>query len=1468
MSRINRIRIVNLNYNGNSIRVDDEIFDLNGETTFLSLRNGGGKSVLVQMITSLFVHKNYRNFNERLFQNYFTTNRPTFILTEWVLDQKQGYVLVGMMVRKNQSLEENEEPLEMINFVGTYKENCEYDIENLPIMEAAEGKKILFGYGKCKQQIEALHKKYASNFSCFDMNHAHQQKQYFKVLRQYQIDYKEWESIICKINKKESGLSELFMDARDERGLIEKWFLNTIEKKLDQDSNRIRVFQELTQKFIQQYKENETKINRKKIIDTYFEDIKVVNEGVLEYDTADRKYEDKKREIACFIQELDKNIKDTGKALEQEKHYRETLLAEIERIEHERISYAIYELEDQKNEKVMERVDSEIQVTKSKEYLDSLESDYAKYSFAVNYEEQRDFKQEIEEIEAQLSKELGQMEENQEEIAEIGQKLYLYYEAEKEDNIQKKEKVERQLEGKKKLEETLKSDRDGYNEQLLDLYKEQGKLEESFLQFENLEKEFVSQYSVELWRNMDGFYEEGTLQIMKTQFEDECMKVKKKITNCAEKISKNKQEETLLLEKDQDVSLELAKGNVQLEEMEVNRNKRKEEVERRRIIMKYFDFPEEKIDDKNLLLGEIQKSISVTVKDQDSVKYEYRNLKNEMERLSSGKLVDIPEQIFAILDEKGISYVTGLDWLKRNKRSKEDNQALIKKNPLLPFSLIISKTQMKLLESLPEFYLDYPVFFMEKEKMESVYGEKENGIVVFDGVACLCLFNHRLLETKQLEQLLERKKTECKSLEQKLQRLESERQTYDLYYKEISEQEYSLSVMETLEKNIEQMKQNIVRLEEMQVANREEKQKLLKQRECLETEIKQTQSKLDVFYEPRVLILQKLMDAYENYKVQKERLRICEKQIGEAEKQMCGISSQLERINEEEKIAQRTMLQLENEMKNLEKEAEMYQAFAGSTKPTNLEKIEYDVRIHLQARYKALTSGVKANVDELQKRLTKAKGRLLNKQEELKGFIQFFTEEQCKGIVVNQEMILQIKRKIEDSKHLYQNAFEREKAIEREIETLKGKISNLEEVLKQQLHTTDKISRSEILNLDFSMRDKQAKYNVEQKETNIKTHETRLQLLQANRTAMEEYSDFVGEGILFHISEKNNEEITKLQGILKREINAEERNRKTKQEKVYKMILNLSNKECYRDDFFSKGFDNCLSLVENVTELKQQLQVIEEVYQGIIKQLLVDLQMIEKEKSNLLQTFMDYIQSVNEQMEKIDKNSNITIRGKNVKMLKIITPEWELHKDTYDLRLNDFMEHLIKRGMDAIGKGENLEEMIAKNITCKKLYDDIVGISNIEIQLYKIEANREVKISWKDVASNSGGEGFLSAFVVLACLLSYIRRNETDIFSQENEGKVLIMDNPFAQTSSKHLLKPLIEMANKSNTQLICLSGLGGDDIYNRFDNIYVLTVEDSKVRRGMQYLKAEHKKGEEIQKLVSAQFKTEMSDLLDWEEI
>lgn len=127
-------------------------------------------------------------------------------------------------------------------------------------------------------------------------------------------------------------------------------------------------------------------------------------------------------------------------------------------------------------------------------------------------------------------------------------------------------------------------------------------------------------------------------------------------------------------------------------------------------------------------------------------------------------------------------------------------------------------------------------------------------------------------------------------------------------------------------------------------------------------------------------------------------------------------------------------------------------------------------------------------------------------------------------------------------------------------------------------------------------------------------------------------------------------------------------------------------------------------------------------------------------------------------------------------MLKIKVPDWETGKERYKVKLHDYIDIVVRYGIDAIENNRNVEDVIGKLVTTKKMYDEIVGIENIGIRMYKIEEEREVPISWADVSANSGGEGFLSAFVILVRLLSYMRRDDADIFSRGEEGKVLITD--------------------------------------------------------------------------------------------
>ena len=55
MSKIRAVRLININYNHDANRISDETMHFNGESVLISLQNGGGKSVLVQMLCAPFV---------------------------------------------------------------------------------------------------------------------------------------------------------------------------------------------------------------------------------------------------------------------------------------------------------------------------------------------------------------------------------------------------------------------------------------------------------------------------------------------------------------------------------------------------------------------------------------------------------------------------------------------------------------------------------------------------------------------------------------------------------------------------------------------------------------------------------------------------------------------------------------------------------------------------------------------------------------------------------------------------------------------------------------------------------------------------------------------------------------------------------------------------------------------------------------------------------------------------------------------------------------------------------------------------------------------------------------------------------------------------------------------------------------------------------------------------------------------
>ena len=125
------------------------------------------------------------------------------------------------------------------------------------------------------------------------------------------------------------------------------------------------------------------------------------------------------------------------------------------------------------------------------------------------------------------------------------------------------------------------------------------------------------------------------------------------------------------------------------------------------------------------------------------------------------------------------------------------------------------------------------------------------------------------------------------------------------------------------------------------------------------------------------------------------------------------------------------------------------------------------------------------------------------------------------------------------------------------------------------------------------------------------------------------------------------------------------------------------------------------------------------------------------------------------------------------------------------------------------------------------IFNAVIGSSSMVIKVWK-SLRSEKNSRLENLESRySGGEHFLVYFVVYASLVAYARKRQTSE-DTDNIRSVFIVDNPFGETSSEHLLKVFVEVAKKFKLQTICFSDLKQDSITGQFDLIYQLSLREA----------------------------------------
>ena len=270
MPQINRIRIINFSYNNDKRHIIDESFNFyRGENALLSLKNGGGKSVLIQLIMQPLIPM--IKIQGRSIKDFFKRKKtPTYVLVEWKLDDMGGYLLTGIcisnrevQVRENQDTENS---IKYFTFTTQYSDSNRYDIENIPLCKR-EGNNIFIV--PFKEAADLIQEK--SRDSKFDIEYYAQDdgSRYGTNLMSFNISQDEWRNIIAKINSDEGGVIEIFEKCKTAQQLMHEWMIKTVEKVIYKDREDHRKLELMLENLVEEMIGNEQFIHEKSVLEQF-----------------------------------------------------------------------------------------------------------------------------------------------------------------------------------------------------------------------------------------------------------------------------------------------------------------------------------------------------------------------------------------------------------------------------------------------------------------------------------------------------------------------------------------------------------------------------------------------------------------------------------------------------------------------------------------------------------------------------------------------------------------------------------------------------------------------------------------------------------------------------------------------------------------------------------------------------------------------------------------------------------------------------------------------------------------------------------------------------------------------------------------------------------------------------------------------------------------------------------------------
>lgn len=1422
MPTLNRIRIANVSYDHKYIV--DELYDTyGGANTLLNLANGSGKSVLVQMMLQPILP--CKSIHGRKLESYLTRGgAPTYLMLEWKLDRtaRPAYFLTGIVMGFSRPNENDDvAQVKYFTFTHQYQEGNALDIRQIPLVfhNAGEhGKGVVYRpYEDARQFVQEQERSHLE-FRSFAKD---KKKNYYDALREHGIFPEEWE-LLAKINEKEGGVDELFSNCKTSDVLLDRWILNVVSDGLASGRGELL---EMFEALISSILEQEKALQDKERTELFLEQLDPVQQQIKSLCS---NLEQKER-IEHRLSGLHRHLQQTLDRLQQEQAHLEEELSQIRaeerHIEGEKLSKQYYDrqedcaLLDGQLETQRLLLDEQAHAyLQAKRELEACEA-------AEYYEKLVRAEQSVFSLEDRIR--ILREGKEQEDFCNVVFTLAGKYDEQAEAHAGHKAEAQALLQEARANLDAWKAEREQLQKRDGELNAQRAILHERLKRFREKEQEVFQRLALALNRNMLGELDRRESEAAGRALEERAASLaqlqadlRQKIQETQKRAQELREEQAQCVQKRVELSGQISRARQKVTDWKTAAEALRRRLEQYRPACDLYD--------KGENTAFLQHQRELWQVEENTALRQRDRLHDLLENCRRGSLHTAPTFRQA-LEAAGIQVITGEAYLKQSTADEQRQKELLEKNPLLPYCFLVARGDLsRAQQAAMQEPIDRVCPVMAVDDVEEALAAEGRTVFPEASIRLVCRYNWESLGAKSCATYEERLSKQLAQAQQSCEALHSRLLTLEQDLKEVVRFPYGREDGPALEQALAQLEEEQSGLEAKSRAlqGQEEQQRRIEKDikneadRCVD-ELREAQERKNAF----ALYL----EDNARYESDLQKTAAIQKEL----EQVAQRTTALKRSYEETDCNSRDLEQQIREQARMEQE--LRRKRGALTVPAAGALLPLDIPA-LEDRYQALSN--RLNQDERtlnhQKNLAVQSGT--DAKLTLARRFSHIPREAYKDLPFDEDELERRQQRADRLQGEWDDAKLACTRKETETKNANGRLKDAKDRLKEagweaplpqcEIKGNDAARLTECAQ-KRTLLNQQIKENRREQGRCETRRNSILRIIDPSFYSPEEHPPEGGyEAMDLSALGQAHEELKNkaadgLTSFTRKAMDLEKMFRGTAP-----TIDNVL--DGIRLEKGAPTFNSCYFLYERLEFLLKRLND----YLDILRS---SLQRVEAQKENVVRQAAEQGRGLHRELCRINSNAAVRIsKGRAPQsILQIGVPE-SLDGQSEE-RMRNYVSQCISTAREMLSKGELTKEKMRRYLedrfSDRQILNTVIGRTDIRIKLYKVESiaqNSRLK-AWENiVVENSGGELFVSCFILISALMGYARRRKLAQQNAAEGSKVFLIDNPFGKASSPHLLEAMIEVARKFDTQLICLSDLSQSSITQQFDLIYQLSMRQT----------------------------------------